>query len=115
MASSVTLSALRRRVRALRQAASDFELETDRMKRDAERAETPEEGPRIRLLVELARSTVYTALRTKLREAEAELATWRPAKREPKPDPGSFGAMISGRIKRRAPTPNPTSLSEGEI
>lgn len=91
--SSCTLSAIRRRVRTLRQAASDFELETDRLKRIAARDASVDGAPRARLLIERSRSPAFAIMREKLREAEADLAGWRPAER--KKLPANFGEMVS--------------------
>lgn len=103
MASSIVLSkqatygALKRKVSALRAKVSAYDLETDTMKRKAER----EGGPAARFAVDSARSPKFRDLREQLRQAEADFSAWKSPPKAPKPD-HSFSSMVKAAIGRRA-------------
>lgn len=81
--------ALKRKVSSLRSKVSAYDLETDTMKRKAER----EGGPAARFAVDSARSSKFYNLREQLRQAEADFAAWKFPPKAPKPDQ-SFSSMI---------------------
>jgi len=93
---TMTLGGLRRHVAELRVKCSAFELETDRLKRDAEKAG---KAPAIRNLIDAARSMALAAMRQALRDTEAQIATWRPVNRV-KPV-ASFGRLVARALTPR--------------
>lgn len=88
-----TYGAVKRKVTALRKRVSDYDAETDKLKRKAER----EGGPAARFVVDTARSPKFHILRERLRKAEAEYAAWRPAPKLAKLDI-PFGQMVAGTM-----------------
>lgn len=95
MSRQATYGALKRRVLLLRQRVSDYDAETDKMKRIAER----KGGAAARFAVDSARSPAFHALREKLRKAEADYAAWKPAPRKPLVDQ-PYSAIIGATISR---------------
>lgn len=95
---TMTLGSLRRQARNLREACSAYDLETDRLKREAERASAPCDASRNRIAVDAARAPSFANLRAKLHAVEAQIASWRPAVR--KVNTASFGAMIRSKVAR---------------
>lgn len=91
-----TYGALKRKVSALRAKVSAYDLETDAMKRKAER----EGGAAARFAVDSARSPRFHILREQLRQAEADFAAWKfPPKEQTSDQP--FSSMVKAALGRR--------------
>ena len=98
--SSATISSIRRSIRAQRQACSDYENETARLKQEAERSTSdPAAASQLRFLVDIARGAVFQKMRDNLRNTEAQLAVWSRSDRS-KIAPKSFGALVASSLRK---------------
>lgn len=88
-------SYLKRKVAMLRKRVIDYDAETDKMKRAAER----EGGPSARFAVDMARSQKFHELSNKLVQAEVDMAGWEAPARRCKADV-PFSSMINLTIRR---------------